>query len=201
MSDRIRTRRGVVALAGALSAFAVVPVAADSQIPGTDVLKGAPAVPNVLERAGNQLEAVKRGALTPHRSDPGSTQTTAPRQSAPAASSAPRRSATSNAGVQRRVTTAATGNHAGGAASTGSNSRAASSRTATSSQARASDATPAARGATRPTVVSPGSHVQNDPSLPFTGSRPLNILALGLVAFAVGLAARWTLRRRVHARA
>jgi hypothetical protein len=50
-------------------------------------------------------------------------------------------------------------------------------------------------------VVSPGSHVQNDPSLPFTGSRPLNILALGLVAFAVGLAARWTLRRRVHARA
>jgi hypothetical protein len=53
----------------------------------------------------------------------------------------------------------------------------------------------------RPTAVSPGSQVQNDPNLPFTGSRPLDILALGLLAFAVGFAARWTLRRRVHAQA
>jgi hypothetical protein len=39
--------------------------------------------------------------------------------------------------------------------------------------------------------------VQNDPSLPFTGSRPLDWLVLGLVALSVGLTARRVLRRRL----
>jgi hypothetical protein len=211
MSDRFRTRRGVVVLAGALSAFAALPVAADSQIPGVDALEGAPAVPNAavpnaLERAVNQLEAIKRQGSAPHRSDPGNTRPTAPQRSVPAATPRPSsRSAVASGGaVRQRVTTSGTGNHAGVGASTGSSSRGSSSGTAAkaaTSQARASDTAPAAQAVARPTAVSPGSHVQNDPSLPFTGSRPLDVMALGLLALAVGLAARWTLRRREHAQA
>ena len=206
MSDRFRTRRGVVVLAGAVSAFAALPVAADSQIPGSDALKGAPPVPNALERVVNQLDAVKRKASAPHRSDPGSTRPAAPQRSAPAASARPssRRAVASGGAVRQRATTSGTGSHAGVGASTASSSRGSSSRTAakaTTAQARASDATPAAQAAARPTAVSPGSHVQNDPNLPFTGSRPLDVLAFGLLALAIGLAARWTLRRRVHAQA
>ena len=37
----------------------VLPVAADSQIPGTDALTGAPAVPNALERVVKQLDTLK----------------------------------------------------------------------------------------------------------------------------------------------
>ena len=201
MNDRFRTRRGVVVLVGALSAFAALPVAADSQIPGSDALNGAPAVPNVLERAGNQLEALKRQGSAPHRSDPGNTRPSGPKRSAPAASTrpSPRRAAASGGAVRQRVTTSGTGNHTGARASSASGSRGSSSGTAakaTTAQARGSDATPAAGAVARPTVVSPGSHLQNDPNLPFTGSRPLDVLALGLLALAIGLAARWTLRRR-----
>src|SRR4051794_37263634 len=194
MNDRFRTRRGAVVLAGAVSAFAALPVTADSQIPGSNVLKGVPAVPNVLERAGNQLDAVKRRALSPRRSAPAGTQPTAPQQSTPAAPSArpaPRIAAASHSAVQRHVTAAGTANHAGAAASTGR-----SAAKAATAPARASAAAAPARAAARPTVVSPGSNVQNDPSLPFTGSRPLDVLALGLVALAIGLVARYTLRGR-----
>jgi hypothetical protein len=202
MSDRFRTRCGVVVLAGALSAFAGLPVAADSQIPGSDALKRAPAVPNGLELAGHKLEALKRTASAPQHSNPGNTRPAAPQRSTPAPSArpAPASGAASGNAVRQRATTSATGSHAGVGASTGSSSRASSARTAAkagSAQARqADDAAPAAPAAARPTVVSPGSDVQNDPSLPFTGSRPLDVLALGLLALAIGLATRRTLRLR-----
>jgi hypothetical protein len=197
MSERFRTRRGVVALAGALSAFAVVPVAADSQIPGTDALKGLPVVPNVLDRAGSRLDVLQRRASAPERSDPGTTRPAAPRHSTPSPSSAPSSwRGTSSGGAGRRpVTSSGAGSHPVARSS----SRPSSSHSvakAASAHAQASNAAPTARGATRPTVVSPGSDVKNDPTLPFTGSRPLDVLALGLIALAVGLAARWTLRRR-----
>lgn len=206
MRDRFRTWRGVVVLAGAVSAFAALPVAADSQIPGSDALKGAPAVPDVLGRAGHEVDALKRRVSAPHRSDPGDTRPAAPQRStaAPGASPSPRRAAAAGGAVRGRVTTSGTANHAGAAASSGSSSRGSSSQTASkaaTAQAPASDAAPAAQAAARPTAVSPGSEVQNDPGLPFTGSRPLDILALGLAAFAIGLVVRWTLRRRVHAQA
>src|SRR3954468_23713788 len=169
MRDRFRTRRGVVALAGALSAFAALPVAADSQIPGTDALKGVPAVPNVLERAGSQLDAVKRQASTPHGSAPGSTRPAAPQHSTPASSArpAPHRTAPFGGAAPQRATASGTGSHAGAGASTASGSGGKSAPTgakAAATQGKASDAGPAAQPAARPTVVSPGSHVQNDPT-------------------------------------
>ena len=207
MRDRFRTRRGVVVLAGTLSAFAVLPVAADSQIPGSDALKPTPAVPDVLGRAGNDVDALKRRASGTTRSDSGDTRPAAPQQSTPATSvrPAPRRAAAPSRGaVRRRATSSGSGNHAGVTAPTAHSSGGQSARTAAkagTAQAPASDGSPAAHAAARPTAVSPGSNVQNDPGLPFTGSRPLDVLALGLLAFAVGLAARWTLRRWQHAHA
>jgi hypothetical protein len=208
MNDRSSGRRcGLVFLIAACAQL-VLPVAAesDSSIPG--VSDNVPPVQDVLGQARHQLGGV--GSQPPtapaDRSVPQSGTTATPkRTAAPGARTAgPRPATPSGAGKQAGGPSPA---GYGGDPSAGTAARAASPGSdsgagddASETPARAVDAADAPEAGARPPSElgdNPGN--ESPDTLPFTGSRPLSLLTLGLLALALGLGVRRAVRGRLPA--
>jgi hypothetical protein len=206
MRGRVVGRRAVmVILAGAASAIgASSAVAQTSPLPNG--LGDGSAVNRVLDDAKQQLDRL--GSKAPASRSPDS-KAGADHSSGSGTSGSPSAgparphsgaavAAPSGARSTRSVGTGTVqASSSGGAERSGPSSSASKARSAAKS---AAGATPAADPTTAPEAASRTAAVVDNSgdghSLPFTGSRPLQGLALGLLMGLMGLAARWALRGR-----
>jgi hypothetical protein len=189
---------GVLLVTGA--GFAALPVAAGGQGPAIGLPGGAPRTPDVVGQVQQKLDGLRPRQTAPKAGrapgGAGSPKAAAPRPAAPARSTgrvAP--SAARRAPAGAPVSHSASG--AARAAASGSNGPSTpAAKAAGSGSGRSSHSAAAGSRATRPTVVAPGSQVQNRPDLPFTGFDVLRVAGIGAVALLAGLALRLALRRR-----
>jgi hypothetical protein len=208
MNDRSSGRRyGLAVLVVASCAPLALPVAAESDSSTPGVLDSAPSVQDVLGQAGQQLSGLGAQPAAPpaERSAPQSGPPASPKRTAPAPRArpvAPSPAAPSAAAGRVRDPSPA---GAGGDSGAGTNARAASPGSAPSEPddaagppAEAADSTDASEAAAPPpTELGDNPDDESPATLPFTGSRPLSLLALGLVAFAIGAGVRWAVRSRM----
>ena len=209
MQRRIGRRGGVVILIGTVSALTAVPAAAQTGNPlgnGGLVDRANGVVGNAEQQAGD----LGSKALGTHSNEPGSGSTGAGTPARPKAqnrtSGTPRGGALrtaptvqsrtrSHPAVGARASTNAGGRSVGEAAPKAQTSQAPKGGPATAAQSRDPTTAPETAGNDG---TQPAEHPDGSPlSLPFTGSRPLWILALGLAAALMGLG----LRRAAHERA
>jgi hypothetical protein len=204
-------RMAAVVLVGAASAFAALPAA--TQATG---LRGG--VDHIMDGAQRQVDAIGAKIVPPPQAQPGSTR---PRARAPAVS----RQSRGGSGSQRRrgsATQSRARTKLAGArqAAAGPSTRtprahatsgAAPGAPRTTSASPSGSSAPPARAAAAPSAAAGdaggGDRAQptkvEEPgpiSLPFTGSRPLQALALGLLLALLGVGLARVLRKQLRAR-
>jgi hypothetical protein len=206
MNDRSSGRhRGLAVLVGATCVPLALPAAAESDSSVPDALDDAAPVQDVLGQARQQLDGVRAQPPAPpaDRSAPQDRSTAAPNRSAPARGARPMAARPRAASEAGRQVLAASPARAGGDTGGGTAARAASPGSGSEGADDAGEAPPGAADPAegsqadvrRPTELGDDPDNESAETLPFTGSMPLSLLALGLLVLALGAGVRWAVRR------